>query len=201
MDPTEKLQGSKNYVLWAEKIKRILLADGVDDYVTKKLEEINDEPVIRDRINAAVYELIHTNLIPEIQPLITNIPRALDAWKKLEKSYTSNSVDEIVASIDQFRELAFDLNKPVPSFFAECELTFMKLDRLGVILPTVFKTNYIISILYTKLPNVASQLTNLPQDQITLDVIQEKVTKEIELQRRRTQKTEDPRPTSGYSTS
>ncbi len=101
LDPTEKLQGSKNYVVWAEKIKRILLADGVDDYVTKKLEEINDEPVIRDRINAAVYELIHTNLIPEIQPLITNIPRALDAWKKLEKSYTSNSVDEIVeASIN-----------------------------------------------------------------------------------------------------
>ncbi len=45
----------------------------------KKLEEIKDQPIICYRITVVMYKLIHTNIAPDIQPLITDIHSVHDA--------------------------------------------------------------------------------------------------------------------------
>ncbi len=171
----------------------------MDEFVEKDLKDIKMDPVIRSRTNAAVYEIIHTNLAENVQTLIANIPDAVEAWRKLERVYSSKTTDGIITGIDGLRYLDFKLGDDVPTFFAHCDLVYAKLAKLGINLQMEFRTGYIISLLYECLPTVASGLSNLPNEQLTMELIQEKVEKEMDLRKRKERKksmTYDPRPTT-----
>ncbi len=199
LDANERLRGSANYDPWKQKIVRILHAEGLDEFIERELKDIKMDAVIRSRTNAAVYEIIHTNLAENVQTLIANIPNAVEAWRKLERVYSTKTTDGIITGIDGLRYLEFKLGDDVPTFFAKCDMVYAKLAMLGINLQTEFRTGYVISLLYESLPTVASMLSNVPCEQLTMEMIQEKVEKEMELHKRKEQRkalTYDPRPTA-----
>ncbi len=91
---SEKLKGLANYDPWMEKIVCILHVEGLDEFIPLDLKDVNIDLVMGSRTNAAVYEIIHTNLTTNVQPLIANIPNEVDAWSKLERIYSLKSTDE-----------------------------------------------------------------------------------------------------------
>ncbi len=199
LDVKERLRGSANYDPWRQKIVRILHAEGLDEFIEREMKDIKMDAVIKSRTNAAVYEIIHTNLAENVQTLIANIPNAVEAWRKLERVYSTKTTDGIITGIDGLRFLEFKESDDGPTFFAKCDLVYAKLAKLGINLQTEFRTGYVISLLYESLPTVASTLSNIPCEQLTMEIIQEKVEKEMELRKRKEQRKTpayDPRPTA-----
>ncbi len=147
---------------------RILHAKGLDDFIKLDLKDIQIDPVIRSRTNAAVYEIIHTNLVENVQTLIANIPDAVEAWRKLERVYSSKTTDGIITGIDGLLYLDFKLGDDIPTFFAHCDIVYAKLTKLGINVQTEFRTGYVIGLLYETLPTVALALSNLPDEQLRL---------------------------------
>ncbi len=134
--------------------------------------------------------------------MVNNEVHTYEAWETLRKLYTGNTVQELINIGTKLLELAFNPATPVPTFFAEAEAGFLKLHRIGYTVPEKIKSAFLLQKIYPRLPATATSITALPDDQITVRYVQEKVIKAVDLlapNMGEIGKTGDPRPTGGNS--
>ncbi len=199
---TEHLTGVDNYDGWNTKMRRFFAAFDVTEYVEKPLAEIRDIDKIKNQLDAAILLAIHGNISTDLQQVVNNEVHTNEAWETLRKLYTGNTVQELINIGTKLLELAFNQATPVPTFFAEAEAGFLKLHRIGYTVPERIKTTFLLQKIYPRLPATAASITALPDEQIKVRYIQEKVIKAVDLMahnRGELGETGDPRPTGGNS--
>ncbi len=177
----EKLTGTDNYDSWATKLKRYFAVFDILEYINLPLDAIQDTDRVKNQLDAAVLLSIHTNISLSLQQVVTNKVHAYDAWETLRRLYTGNTVQELINICGKLHELTFKLNLPVTTFFADVEAAAIKLHRIGYTAPEKLKCTYVLYKIYKKLPATAASITALPDEQITMKYIQEKVIKAVEL--------------------
>ncbi len=195
---TEFLMGADNYDGWNTKMKRFFAAFDMTEYIEKPLYSINETDKIKGQLDAAILLAIHGNISTELQQVVNNETHAFEALETLCKLYTGNTVQELINIGGKLLELSFSLVTPVPTFFAEAEAGFLRLHRIGFTVPERIKCTFLSQKLYPKLPAITASITALPDKQISVKYIQEKVTKVVDLLARNGHElgeTGDPRPT------
>ncbi len=200
----EHLTGANNYDGWSTKMKMFFTAFDVTEYLEKPLREIQETEKVRQQLDAATLLAIHGNISSALQQVVNNEVHAYEAWETLRKLYTGSTIQELVNIGTKMVDLNFNLATPVTSFFAEVEASFLKLHRMGFTVSEKVKCAYILMKIYPKLPATAASITSLPDDQVTVRFLQEKVIKAVQLISRNAGElgeTGDPRPsTSGWVT-
>ncbi len=134
--------------------------------------------------------------------MVNNEVHTYEVWEMLRKLYTGNTVQELINIGTKLLELAFNPATPVPTFFAEAEAGFLKLHRIGYTVPERIKSAFLLQKIYPRLPATVASITALPDEQINVRYIQEKVIKAVDLlahNRGELGETGDPRPTGGNS--
>ncbi len=198
----EHLTGANNYDGWSSKMKMFFTAFDVMEYLEKPLQEIRETDKIRQQLDAATLLAIHGNISSALQQVVNNEVHAYEAWETLRKLYTGNTIQELVNIGAKMVDLNFNLATPVTSFFAEVEAGFLKLHRMGFTVSEKVKCAFILMKIYSKLPATAASITSLPDDQVTVRFLQEKVIKVVQLISRNVGElgeSGDPRPgTSGW---
>ncbi len=200
----EHLTGANNYDGWSTKMRMFFTAFDVTEYLEKPLNEILETEKVRQQLDAATLLAIHGNISSALQQVVNNEVHAFEAWETLRKLYTGSTIQELVNIGSKMVELNFSLATPVTSFFAEVEANFLKLHRMGFTVSEKVKCAYVLMKIYPKLPATAASITSLPDEQVTVRFLQEKVIKAAQLISRNTGElgeTGDPRPgSSGWST-
>ncbi len=177
----EVLTGVDNYDKWCAKMTRFFAAYDVMEYIEKQLHDIIDTDKTKQQLDAAVLLTIHGNISEGLQQMVNNEMHAYDAWEALRKLFTGNTVQEILNIGGKMLELPFNLTTPVTTFFAEAEAGFRKFHRIGFTVPERLKCAFLLHKIYPRLPATAASITALPDDQITVKYLQEKVIKAVEL--------------------
>ncbi len=200
---TEHLTGVDNYDGWNTKMRRFFAAFDVMEYAEKPLAEIKDTRKIKNQLDAAILLAIHKNISTDLQQVVNNEVHTYEAWETLRKLYMGNTVQELINIGTKLLELAFNPATLVPTFFAEAEAGFLKLHRIGYTVPERIKSAFLLQKIYPRLPATAASITALPDEQITVRYIQEKVIKAVvdllAHNKGELGETGDPRPTSGNS--